>query len=440
MSRSISAAEVAEIRAEVDARLSGENHQLSRYATPNDSEQACRLEPIEEAGEFVRAGIARVYDRDLCPFERDVDRINFYATRELPYKTMVYAAPSQHILHRMPVATRLSHSMDLGRVVFKAARGLGLNMDLVLAQALSHDIGHCPFGHLGEKILSKIAEENGLGKFHHSSQSLRIVDDLLKLNLTYAARNGLLFHDGEADEQAIYPNLEANEQTIQDFLKARMTIDPKVGREELAKSEGVNKDSPFRPSTMEGCVTRFCDSISYVGSDFEDAVTVGMIDRHWLPFDVRQGLGSTNSQIIDTLFNDLVLHSYDQPYLSFGDRGIALLRALKNFNREKIYFIENDIIKGKEMGDPRYDANPVLTRIKGLELKMRKMYKKLLKDLREGDKDSYVYDFVRDMTQESDEYIDVNSKEQVVLDCIAGMTDHQFMKVLEYVEKSERLI
>ncbi len=419
-------AEITEILEEIDARVSGRHVEYSRFATLNDNEDAGRrLHPeiIDPAG-FVRAGVRRVYNRDLAPFERDIDRIVFYTMSKLSGKAQVYGLPSEHLIRTdTPVSTRLSHSLELSRIAEKAARALGLNMSLVVAQALGHDIGHSPFGHVGEKALGKIGEKYGLGRFHHSSHSLRILDHLAQANLTFAVRNGIVMHDGEADESKVIPNTDADEVLLQEFLTARKGM---LTRED-SKSYGVSEETPYRPSTIEGCLLRVCDAISYVGSDFEDAVRLGIVDAHWLPTEVERGLGRTNAQIIDTLFNDLILHSYDRPYIGFSPAIIELLKALKKFNRERIYWMKDQVIEGKETGESRCDDNPHLLRIKKLSKKMELVFEKLLADLKDNKVESPVFAFKKNAP---DGYVEGNSDEQIAFDCLAGMTDAQFIRYL----------
>ena len=193
------------------------------------------------------------------PYERDYTRIlHCLAYRRLKHKTQVFFnIDNDHI------CTRMEHVQHVESVSCTIAKFLGLNTDLTRAIAMGHDLGHAPFGHEGEVELTKIREENGMDKFWHERNSLRVIDklELLEddnrnynnLRLTYAVRDGIISHCGEVDENGIKPRLSAID--LGDF----------------------NTPGEYQPFTWEGCVVKISDKIAYLGRDIEDAIRLKFI-------------------------------------------------------------------------------------------------------------------------------------------------------------------
>ena len=213
--------------------------------------------------------------------------------RRLKHKTQVFFAPSND-----HICTRMEHCLHVASIASTICRGLGLDTELAWAIGMGHDLGHTPFGHTGEKIISSLLVERGLAPFQHEVNSLRVVDFLSNdgkgLNLTYAVRDGIVSHCGETMRQAIRP-------------------DGKV--KDLSR---ITSRSGLVPSTWEATVVRFF-------------VTDGE-----LPDIVRLKLGTTNSQIIDCLVEDVIAHSSPEG-ISFSDEVFPAVEALVQFNYQKIY-------------------------------------------------------------------------------------------------------
>lgn len=269
-----------------------------------------------------------LYHRDTdirSEFERDYTRIihsNSY--KRLKHKTQVFFSPqNDHI------CTRIEHVTHVESISYSIANYLGLNTELTKAIAVSHDLGHSPFGHSGEKILSGFSKRDLGIPFWHEKNGLELVDsiELLEdneknrqnLNLTYAVRDGIISHCGEIDENGIKPRLEA--------------ID-------LASYVRPNQFSPY---TWEACVVKIADKISYVGRDIEDAITLGILDGHLkelydlLNFN-RKERTLNNSNIIHFLIADLCEHSSPEDGLCFSTEAFSLLNKIKAFNYENIYY------------------------------------------------------------------------------------------------------
>jgi len=220
-------------------------------------------------------------------FQRDRDRIiHAKSFRRLKHKTQVFISPEGDHYR-----VRLTHTLEVAQIARTAARALRLNEDLTEAIALGHDLGHTPFGHLGEEALSPF-----LGRpFRHNEQSLRIVDHLEDegqgLNLTWEVRDGIVNHTW----------------------------------------------SMPLPSTLEGQVARFADRIAYVNHDVDDAVRAGVITAADLPAAATRVLGRSHGERIDTLVTDLVERSADGPEIRLSDPVFTALDTLRDFMFERVY-------------------------------------------------------------------------------------------------------
>lgn len=201
-------------------------------------------------------------------FQRDRDRIiHSKAFRRLKHKTQVFIAPlGDHYV------TRLTHTLEVSQVARSIARSLNLNEDLTEAIALGHDLGHTPFGHIGEKVLNELSPFG----FSHNEQSLRVIDTVEKegegINLTWEVREGILKHS-----------------------KARKDI------------LGGNRE---KPETMEGQVCRIADVAAYINHDIDDALRAGIIREHELPSSAVSTLGDSRSERINTIVRDIVDYSW----------------------------------------------------------------------------------------------------------------------------------
>ena len=342
-------------------------------------------------------------DDDIrTPFFRDVDRI-IYSLSYTRYmdKTQVFTFnDNDHISKRM------THVQMVSKIARTIGRALNLNEDLIEAAALGHDLGHVPFGHVGERILSQISLENGEGYFNHNIQSVR---DLMYVenngngsNLTIQVLDGIMCHNGELELQRYEPN---RNKTKDDFLR---------------EYENSYKDKSFNttliPMTLEGCVVRISDIISYIGKDVEDAIRLGMIKEDDIPISIRKVLGTGNSQIIDTVVHNLLENSIGKDYLSLDDEIFTAIKELKKFNYEYIYNKANS----KEMLDY-------------YEKVFRTVFNTMLKNVKENNRDSDI--FKNFLDTQCEKYLDNTSDERKVIDYIAGMTDDYIVKQFNTINK-----
>lgn len=259
------------------------------------------------------------------PFARDYTRIlHSMAYRRLKHKTQVFFnIDNDHI------CTRMEHVAHVESVSSTIANNLGLNTELTKAIAIGHDLGHAPFGHHGEKIISELCEEYLGTTFWHEKNGLRFVDhvELLSnnynigcnLDLTYAVRDGIISHCGEVDENAIKP------------------------REELFDLEQYYTTAgSYAPATWEGCVVKIADKIAYVGRDIEDAIALGFLDEEALNELTKMARANderaiNSTVIMHNLIIDICQNSNPDKGICLSDKFLEHLNTIKKYNYKYIY-------------------------------------------------------------------------------------------------------
>ncbi len=326
-------------------------------------------------------------------FSLDVDRIlhSMAYTRYIDKTQVFYLIRNDHITHRV------LHVQLVSKVARTIGRFLGLNEDLIEAVSLGHDIGHTPFGHDGEKFLSELCESAGIGSFSHNVQSVQFLDKVERKgkgwNLSLQTLDGILCHDGEIHNDRLKPERAKNFRTLEDEM-------------------GMKKKDPsiqLIPMTLEGCVVRMADTISYIGRDIEDAIRLGVINRKDLPGDSVRVLGNTNGTIVYNLVTDIIKTSFRNIYVAFSPEVSESLKRLKAFNLERIYM--NEKIKKHT------------NRIRDL---FKLLFERYLDDLEKEKTGSAIFkNFLKDI---SEDYMTNHKKEEIVRDFIAGMTDQYFLR------------
>jgi len=326
-------------------------------------------------------------------FSQDADRIlNSLAFTRYIDKTQVFSLiRNDHLTHRV------LHVQLLSRVARTIGRYLGLNQDLIEAASLGHDIGHPPFGHDGERFLSALTHAGGAGYFHHNVQSLQFLDKIERKgsgwNLSLQTLDAILCHDGETHIRQLAPR---GQRTFSDL-------------DRMIESFHRNKQAGFAPMTLEGCVVRMADTISYIGRDLEDGIRLGVVNRDQIPDLCRTTLGSTNGTIVFTLVTDLIATSLDQPFVGFSEETGQALQALKDFNYTHIY------------------KNPAIKRhIRSIGSIYEHLFCRYLDDLEKENRSSAI--FTRFLADMSDSYCQTHSPVQMVRDFISGMTDSYFIR------------
>lgn len=326
-------------------------------------------------------------------FSVDVDRIlhSRAYTRYIDKTQVFYLIRHDHITHRV------LHVQLVSKIARTIGRYLGLNEDLIEGIALGHDIGHTPFGHDGERFLSDLCRASGIGDFHHNVQSVQFLDRVERKgkgwNLCLQTLDGILCHDGEVHNQALEPERKKTFEMIEKEMA-------------LKKQHSLTQ---LMPMTLEGCVVRMADTISYVGRDIEDAIRLNMIKRSDLPKESVDVLGDTNGTIVYHLVTDIINTSFQNTYIAFSQKISEALKRLKDFNLERIYM--NPKIKKKT------DTIKTLFGI---------LFEKYLDDIENENRSSMIFKgFLEDM---SEDYIQNHRKEEIVRDFIAGMTDQYFLR------------
>ena len=267
-----------------------------------------RLSPYAAKSQLTRGRMRR---ETLCPmrteFQRDRDRIiHTKSFRRLMHKTQVFIAPAGDHYR-----TRLTHTLEVSQIARSITRALNLNEDLTEAISLGHDLGHTPFGHMGEDILNELYSEG----FRHNEQSLRVVNVLEKdgqgLNLTWEVRDGILNHS-------------------------------KNWTDILDEGGGI-------ASTLEGQICRVADAVAYINHDIDDAIRAGIITESDLPANVSRLLGSTNRERINSLIIDIVSFALNTAAESGGPPQIGMspvvreaANKLRQFLLKMVYGVARD--------------------------------------------------------------------------------------------------
>lgn len=355
----------------------------------NLSKYAC---PYEDAIRFKNE------DNDIRPsFFRDIDRI-LYSLSYTRYlnKTQVFSYEENDHL-----SVRMTHVQFVSKIARTIGRALNLNEDLIEAASLGHDLGHTPFGHVGEAILNEISLENNEGYFNHNIQSVRLLMNVENYgkgyNLTLQVLDAIMCHNGE------FANIEYHpvEKTKEDFL------------EEYYKSyEDRNVLKQMKPMTLEGCVVRISDMIAYLGKDIEDAVRLNKVTFADIPENIKKVLGTSNREIVNTITLDIIRNSLNKNYIKLSREVFNAIVDLKKYNYENIYYK----VYSKEERDK-------------LELMFRTLFKKYLNDLENNNENSVIIS--KYLNKMSEEYKNNNSYARIVIDYIAGMTDEYLIKQYE---------
>ena len=325
-------------------------------------------------------------------FAVDTDRIlhSRAYTRYIDKTQVFYMIKNDHITHRV------LHVQLVSRIARTIGRVFRLNEDLIEAIALGHDIGHPPFGHDGEKMLHALCLEHGLPSFGHNIQSVQFLEKIERSgrgwNLTVQTLDGILCHDGEIHNRTLKPTGKYSFSDFDVKLKKK-SIDPKI---------------VLTPMTMEGCVVRFADTISYIGRDIEDAIELKLISREEIPRHCQDVLGKTNGTIVHNLVADLLKNSIGDNILAFSKDISQALRELKKFNYKRIYF-NPEIKKDAKIIEKCY------------QLMFPAYLDHLVKDRRES------AIFTEFLDKLGTGYEENHQPASIVRDFVSGMTDDYFL-------------
>lgn len=332
-------------------------------------------------------------------FFRDVDRIiNYSSYTRYINKTQVFS-----FLENDNVQTRIVHVSLVSKISRTIGRALRLNEDLIEAIALGHDIGHSPIGHVGEKILNEISIRELNEVFMHNLESVRnymfLENDGLGSNLTIQVLDGILCHNGEVLHNIYKPKDKTKEDFLSDYYASYKNHLKKVN---------------LVPMTLEGCVVRISDIISYVGRDIEDAIRLNFIKREDIPEKITNVLGDNNRDIVNKLVNDLINNSFGKNYLEFSQSIYEALQELIDFNYQNIY------MKANNKEDIDY---------------YKKVFNKLFdvyyQDILNNNRESSIY--IHFLNKMSNDYINNTFDKRIVIDYLALMTDEFLIKEYEKI-------
>lgn len=359
------------------------------------------------------SAIRRIPDQDQetiwrPAYARDVDKIlhSPYYNRYTD-KTQVFSFYKNDDITR-----RALHVQLVSRIARSIGSVLNLNLDLIEAIALGHDIGHTPFGHAGERYISEVYYAETGRYFNHNVHSVRVLDQIFPLNITLDTLNGIITHNGELEMHEYRP------APMTDFASFdRMVETCYVDQSHIRE---------IVPSTIEGCVVRVCDIIAYLGKDRQDAMRARLIDS---PSDLGwSGIGSINAEIINNLEVNIIEHSYGKPYIMLDYEHYRGLAEAKRKNYDMIYKAEgvakvlDDIVK------------PF----------MQRMYYRLLSDLKNGVTSSPIFKHHIDFVQNNHYYTSVmpyieTEPNQIVVDYMASMTDDYCTELYHFLFPNDPL-
>lgn len=357
-------------------------------------------EKVKEIGDKLNLPVKqvkrRVEERDKANlwrpcYIRDIEKILHH-----PYynrytdKTQVFSFYKDDDITR-----RALHVQLVSRIAKNIGRLLGLDLDLIEAIALGHDMGHTPFGHAGESLLNGIYNSRTGRYFNHNVHSVRVLDRIFNLNISLDTLDGILCHNGELELQEYRP------QEISGFSE----FDKKVEGCYLDR-DNIKK---LIPSTLEGCVVRVSDIIAYIGKDRQDAERVGLECLY---------KGSENASMINNFIISIVENSFGKDYIKMDEEYFEALKKAKKDNYDNIYLSQS---VNEQYG-------------KCLKPMFEMLYEKLISQF--GDKNSLLHrhhiDYVntrRGYYQAQVDYMEENTPDDIVTDYIASMTDDYFIDI-----------
>lgn len=336
------------------------------------------------------------------PFFRDIDKI-LYSLSFQRYmdKTQVFSfKENDHLTKRM------IHVLYVSKIARTIGRRLDLNEDLIEAASLGHDLGHTPFGHVGEAILNEISLNAGCGYFNHNVHSVRLLKNIENhgngKNITLQTLDAILCHNGEIAKDFYKPHNKTKEEFLKEY-----------------ESTYHDKDAckSLIPMTLEGCVVRISDLIAYLGRDIEDAIRMNLLSWNDVPNSITSILGKSNSEIVNTIINDIIKSSKNKNYIKLSKDVYNAISELKDFNYKNIYY--------KAYTDEER---------KLLSTMLYTLYDTYLADIKENNQESNIIkSYLNNM---SDSYKQ-NKPERIVIDYIAGMTDDYTLKEYNKILKTK---
>lgn len=376
------------LSAEVEQKMNEDIANGTLPALSFDENKVIRRNNERDKASVVRTAFIRDIDKIMhCPY------YNRYAD-----KTQVFSFYKNDDITR-----RGLHVQLVSRIARTIGKALNLNLDLIEAIALGHDIGHTPFGHAGESFLDELLYSHTGRHFSHNIHSVRVLDKIYPYNISLQTLNGIASHDGEMELCEYYPKGLENFDEFDKQIEA-CYIDKKNVRKLV-------------PATLEGCVMRISDIIAYLGKDRQDAEKANIVNNR----DFDDGtIGVYNAQIINNLIVNIVENSYGKPYIKMDQEHFDALRKAKADNYSLIY-------KQESVGEAYNTVKPM----------MAELYEKLLEDLIKVNKSSPIFthhiDYVNKAHYAREIPYEENEPNQIVVDYIASMTDDYFVDLYSHL-------
>ena len=334
------------------------------------------------------------------PFMRDIDKI-----LHCPYynrytdKTQVFS-----LIKNDDITRRSLHVQLVSRIARTIGAALHLNLDLIEAIALGHDIGHPPFAHSGEKYLNELYFTHTGRHFCHNVHSIRVLDKIFPFNISLQTLDGIACHNGEVELEEYHP-VPMNSFEEFDAMIEHCYTDRAFANKIL-------------PSTLEGCVVRISDIIAYLGKDRQDAARVHLADEESF---TNEGIGSINAEIINNLVVNIIENSYGKPYIKMDTLHFTALKSAKRDNYTRIY-----------------ENTAAMTGLdKTVKPMMAELYDRLLQDLQTENRTSPIFtqhiDYVNQTHYPRSMPYEQTDPDQLVVDYIASMTDDYFIDLHRYL-------
>lgn len=374
-------------------------------------ELAARIEKENREGTYIRLAFDNqgVIRRDMSAdrpsvwrpaFVQDIDKIihcPFY--NRYTDKTQVFS-----LVKNDDITRRSLHVQLVSRIARTIGSALHLNIDLIEAIALGHDMGHPPFGHMGEKYLDSLLSRYTGRHFSHNIHSVRVLDGIFPFNISLQVLSGIAGHNGEMEQEEYWPvpltDFDAFDRELEKCYVERAW---------------ANK---IAPNTLEGMVVRIADIIAYLGRDRQDAERVKVAEEEAFAHD---GLGAVNAEIVNNLMVNIIENSYGKPYLKMDQRHFKALSDSKKENYEIIY--------DHAAAQTKLDLT--------VQPMMAEIYGQLLDDLHHGQKDSPIFthhiEYVNHTARRRDVPYEKTEPNQMVVDYIASMTDDYFIDLHHYL-------
>ena len=333
-------------------------------------------------------------------FAKDIDRIMYspYYNRYTD-KTQVFS-----LVKNDDITRRSLHVQLVSRIARTIGRALNLNLDLIEAIALGHDIGHTPFAHTGEVFLNRLYNQHTGRYFNHNIHSVRVLDKIFPFNISLQTLSGIAGHNGEIELEEYWPVPMESFDQFEAELEKCYTIPGYANK--------------IQPSTLEGNVVRISDIIAYLGKDRQDAARIQMVEDSAFP---SSEIGTINSEIINNLVVNIIENSYGKPYIKLDAKHFGAVKTYKRENYSMIY--ENE--PGRVVLERT--AMPMMTEI----------YEQLLEDLVQGKKNSPIFrhhiDYVNQTHYPKPVPYEKNEPNQIIVDYIASMTDDYLIDLHHYL-------